>query len=178
MPMRPLRSARACLCHACFCLVVMMVAGCSKPPEETDSASPPAVSAPQTDATAAEPEAAGMSLENTHWRLLQVTGHEPAITPADRAEAYFILMSDDRQMQGFSGCNRMGGPYETDGRSLKFGPVHATRMACMDARNPEAGFMQALDATAGTRISDDKLELLDANGAALATFQARINPAG
>ena len=176
--MRSLRSIRG-LGLAGLCLPVML-AGCGKQPHDADSA-PPVVAPPATSASAKAappPAVPGVSLENTHWHLVQVAGQPPAITPADRTEPYFILMSDGRQMQGFGGCNRMGGPYETDGSSLRFGAVHSTKMACTDPRNPEAGFMQALEATAGTRITDDKLELLDATGAALATFQARVNPAG
>lgn len=158
--MRSPRSVRA-LSLACLCLPAL-VAGCNQQPSD-----PPTPSS----------ETQAVSLENTHWRLVQIAGQPPVSTPADRAEAYFILMSDGRQMQGFSGCNRMGGPYVAEGRSLKFGAVHATRMACTDPRNPEAGLLQVLQGTAGTRITNDQLELLDANGAALATFHARINPA-
>src|SRR5687768_11112798 len=130
MPMRSLPSIRG-LGLAGLCLPVML-AGCGKQPDDADSASTAAAPPPTSRSAevAASPAVQGVSLENTHWRLVQVAGQPPAITPADRAEPYFILMSDGRQMQGFSGCNRMGGPYETDGRGLKFGAVRSTKMAC------------------------------------------------
>ena len=94
-------------------------------------------------------------------------------TPADRPDAHFVLFGDEKQVQGFGGCNRMMGPYERDGDNLKFGALAATKMACVDPGNPEDAFLQALAATTRARIVGDELELYDSSGALLAKLQAR-----
>jgi len=167
-------------------ILVLTVAGCgskappdaqAEPPESTspvaESMTQPPTPSEGTGASEGTEGVAAATIENTHWSLVQLAGSEPVVTPADRAEAYFELVSSDHRMQGNGGCNRMSGAYELSGESLKFGPVMSTKMACADPRNPEAGFMKAIEATAAVRLSADTLELLDAGGATLATLRAR-----
>ena len=112
------------------------------------------------------------TLENTHWKLVEAAG-EPVVTPADRAEAYFRLDPMGTRVEGFSGCNRFTGTYKVEGRTLRFEQVAMTMMACTDSRNPEQRFSRAINSAAAWKISGNRLELLDAAGAALARFEAR-----
>lgn len=65
-------------------------------------------------------------------------------------------------MTGFAGCNNFFGVYESDGVSLKFGPVGSTRMFCPDLQlSLETEFLKALEKTGGWQLQDKTLLLLD-----------------
>lgn len=118
---------------------------------------------------------AATALENTTWGLVQVAGNALTVA-ADRKEPYFLLESAEKRMQGFAGCNRMSGPYESAGTSLRFGAVIATKMACMDPSNPEDAFLRALIATTRWNIAGKQLELYDSAGTVVARLEARAKP--
>lgn len=136
------------------------------PPGDADSPAPPPPGDPDPGAASAP------TVENTHWRLVEVAGQAVA-APAERPEPHIVLFGDEKQAQGFGGCNRMRGAYESDGENLKFGPLASTKMACDYPGNPEDAFMRALAITRRARVVDDQLELYDEAGALLAKLEAR-----
>ncbi|MDZ3823644.1 MAG: META domain-containing protein [Pseudoxanthomonas sp.] len=80
----------------------------------------------------------------------------------------------DGRVAGHAGCNRFSGQVQwlaADG--LRFGPVAATKMACMDARvaEREADFLRRLEAVAAWRRDGDALLLLAADGNELARLE-------
>jgi hypothetical protein len=83
-----------------------------------------------------------------------------------------LLATVDR-VSGSSGCNRLMGGYRVEGEALTFDQLAGTRMACAEGMETEKAFLDALARVARWRISGDKLELLDAGGRLLATFEAR-----
>lgn len=142
-------------------LAILTLAACSKAPPPDEGARDPApavVSAP--------------TVENTHWRLVEVAGQAIA-APGERPEPHIVLFGDEKQAQGFGGCNRMRGPYESDGENLKFGPLASTKMACDYPGNPEDAFMSALAIARRARVVGNQLELYDEAGSLLAKFEAR-----
>jgi heat shock protein HslJ len=73
------------------------------------------------------------TLQNTWWQLTEVN-FRPTITPIDGRETYIKLL-EKNEMEGYTGCNKMGGSYTTgDNNSIQFTPV-STKMACADMSN-------------------------------------------
>lgn len=86
----------------------------------------------------------------------------------DNAQS-LLELAGDGSVTGSGGCNRMTGTAVTEGARLSFGPLAATRRACVPALgDQEAKFFAALAATREWQLDEQgKLVLLDANGAAL-----------
>jgi copper homeostasis protein (lipoprotein) len=74
---------------------------------------------------------------------------------------------------GFGGCNNLTGTYNLKGSEVTFGPIAATRMACIQGMDIEAAFFKALDRVRTWKIFGQHLELYDVGGNLVARFEAR-----
>lgn len=110
-------------------------------------------------------------LAGTRWALVQL-GDKPVTISEGGREAYIALNSADDSVVGHAGCNRISTTYKQSGAQLSFGDVIATRMFCPDMPT-ETALLEAMKATAGWRISGSRLELLSAQQAPVARFEAR-----
>ena len=110
-------------------------------------------------------------LEETRWELLELNGKTIAVTVNDKAP-YLALSAKKASAFGFGGCNRFFGSYEATERTLKFGTMGATRMACPEGMNQEQELFRVLDATTRYEIHGSKL-LLFADETLVARFEAR-----
>jgi len=110
-----------------------------------------------------------LALERTHWTL---TALGVAATPIAKTqtEAFLLFGEPPGRVSGSGGCNRLAGAYQLAGDKLTFGPIAGTRMACAEGMSVEDALGSALGSTASFRIDRDRLDLLDASGALLATF--------
>jgi heat shock protein HslJ len=112
-------------------------------------------------------------IESQTWRLVSV-GTQPAPRDGDpRRDAQ--LQFDGTRLSGSGGCNRLTGPYQRTGHSLKIGPLAATRMACFEPERSamETNFLIALQATTGYSRLGTQLMLLDDGGRTLAVLDNR-----
>ena len=110
------------------------------------------------------------ALEDTRWALLELNGKTITVTVNDKAP--FLEMSSKKaSAYGFGGCNRFFGSYQLSGKSLKFGAMGATRMACPEGMDQEQELFTALDATTRYEIHGSKL-LLYSDEKLLARFEA------
>jgi len=125
--------------------------------------------APTTPATAIRSTA---ELLNTHWKLVQF-GDQVISTPAGAREINFVLQSENQQVAGFSGCNRMMGSYVLDGAKIRFEQMAGTLMACVPDLELEREFLAMFALVARWEISGESLRLLDSQGKTLATFESR-----
>ena len=82
-------------------------------------------------------------LVGTAWRLQDVGG--VAAIPGVEATLEF---SEAGKAGGRGSCNRFFGTVEISGESIQFGPLAATKMACIDAaaNQQEARYLEALQA--------------------------------
>ena len=65
--------------------------------------------------------------------------------------------------------------YQLDGDRLSFAPLMSTRMACRpDIMKAEQAFFDMLGKVKAMKLGTDRLELLDAGGRVLATFDRRV----
>jgi uncharacterized lipoprotein YbaY len=114
-------------------------------------------------------------LVETYWALVALgTDPLPVGTSAGEREVHVILHGDPPRVSGYAGCNRLAGAYTLDGPRLAFGKMASTMMACPTGMDVESRLHAALAATAGWRVRGERLELLDAKGAVLATFERRL----
>jgi heat shock protein HslJ len=109
------------------------------------------------------------SLDGTAWVLSSLPGGAAlaGVTPTARF--------DSGRMAGTDGCNRYSVAFRTAGASIAIGPRGiSTQMACPPDQMKQAeAFMAALSAAKSYRASDERLQLLGADGAVLASFAAQ-----
>jgi heat shock protein HslJ len=124
-------------------------------------------SAPGAPPPPAAVEGEAASIENRTWRLARLPGRDVTGEPP-----HFRLRPADGRVEGDGGCNRFGGSYELSGDSLRMGPLMSTKRACVDeARGAqETALLQALERTHGWRLEEERLLLLDEEGAEVARF--------
>jgi heat shock protein HslJ len=77
-------------------------------------------------------------------------------------------------VSGNASCNQFNGPAAVDGQAIAIGPLISTRMACADdaATAQEAAYLAALEASTTYELSPTGLELRDASGATMVTYEA------
>lgn len=64
------------------------------------------------------------------------------------------------KVEGNGSCNRFAGSAETNGATIKFGPLAATRMMCEpDASNQETEYLKALEGVHRFEVNGEKLYL-------------------
>jgi heat shock protein HslJ len=117
-----------------------------------------------------EPEADAVNLADPAWILTELSGENPL-----PGTTIFLEFSEDGSVNGSDGCNNMGRTYTVDGDSISFSAMGPTTlMACPEPVMAQTtAFQQALDDTESFSISGDTLTLLDADGDAVAIFQAQ-----
>lgn len=106
------------------------------------------------------------------WRLVELTGQA---VPEGEQTPTLNLALDERMVSGMAGCNRFHGQVEhADAQDLRFGPLAATKMACLDGDRMalEQRYLAMLAQVASQRLeaSGRELSLLDAGGRILARF--------
>ncbi len=108
-------------------------------------------------------------LVGTEWQLIQLGGE--TIRPQEGCFTV-TLAAEKGQISGVGACNRLSGTYKSDEkRSLKIGPLAATRMACPDLKREQA-FIEALESATHYDM-DGPMLLILSNGELRAVFQAK-----
>jgi len=112
-----------------------------------------------------------VTLEDTRWALLELSGETINVEVNDKAP-YLELNAKKASAYGFGGCNRFFGSYETAGKSLTFGAMGATRMACPEGMDQEQELFTVLGTVTRYEIHGSKL-MLFADKKLVARFEAR-----
>lgn len=108
-------------------------------------------------------------LVGTEWQLIQLDGE----TIQPREGCFTVTLSaENGQLSGVGACNRLSGTYRSDEkRSLRIGPLAATRMACPDLEREQA-FIEALESATHYDM-DGPMLLILSDGELRAVFQAK-----
>lgn len=106
---------------------LVLAAGCASQPSATTETR--AVQSPAVD------------LAGTSWKLVDLGG-----TPALPGVEVTLEFPEAGKASGRASCNRFMGSVEISGQSIKFGPLAATKMACIDdaANAQEVRYLDAL----------------------------------
>jgi len=86
---------------------------------------------------------------------------------------FLELRPGSRQFSASDGCNRIVGSYQQDEARLTFSIGAVTRIGCPEGSQVNRAFSDALAATRSWRIVEDRLELLNDRGEAIARFEPR-----
>lgn len=113
-------------------------------------------------------------LEDTYWALIELGGTRVEVKVPEKAP-FLELSSKKRSAYGFGGCNRFFGSYESDGESLTFGSLGATRMACPEGMDREQELFTVLGSVTRYEIEGPNLSLI-ADKTVIARFEARPRP--
>jgi copper homeostasis protein (lipoprotein) len=112
------------------------------------------------------------ALEDTYLKLTRL-GDQPAPDLEGRREPHVVLHSEDGRVSGTGGCNQFSGGYKIEGQKITFGPMATTKMACLESKDVDLALMTALEKATSFRKTAHHVELLDADGAMVARFEAR-----
>lgn len=107
------------------------------------------------------------------WNVISLEGK--AISVADEQRPYLGLNMTEQTMSGTTGCNRMMSAVNVDAklRTISFGPVAGTRMACPDMSLEQALFV-ALEKVRNYGFgADGSLVLKDENGGELMVLRKK-----
>src|SRR5262245_6726794 len=110
-------------------------------------------------------------LRGTYWKLVGLHG-APVQVAENQREPHLIFANFEPRVSGSGGCNRVTGSFELDGNTLRLGQMAATRMACLRGMEQEQAFLQSMTKVERYRISGSHLDMLDAQGAVVARFEA------
>jgi heat shock protein HslJ len=105
------------------------------------------------------------------WELRELAG-QPAPTGAGGRRATLRFEADTARVAGFAGCNRYFGTYALDAKTIRFGPIGMTKMACTEGMSLEQQLGAALEATRSYELSSSQLTFLGTNGP-VARFERR-----
>ena len=115
---------------------------------------------------------AATSLAGTSWRLVELNA-DSLVAGSD--DLTLVFDRDEPSVSGYGGCNQFSGPYDPNGASLSFGPLVATRRACLEPafNTQETAYFQALESTTRYSIEGGQLVLYSGN-----QVVARFVPSG
>ena len=99
-----------------------------------------------------------LPLEGTSWKLARMESIPASAVSAEEDAFTLEFNAADTLVAGRTNCNRFFGPYELKGKTLKFGTLGMTRMACPDLQYEEA-FVRMLDEVDGFEIKGSELKL-------------------
>lgn len=120
----------------------------------------------------APPAVTNEPLEGTQWKLTQLGGQPAAAVSSEKAP-YLQFLAAEKRVVGSGGCNRLGGGYTPDGNKLTIGQVASTMMACPHGMDQEQALHAAFKKVTNWRVDGETLQLLDAAGQPVATFEAK-----
>lgn len=83
--------------------------------------------------------------------------------------------AQEKQVSGFSGCNRFSGSYVLEQNQISFGALTRTEMACAEPsqNKTEQTFLDALSRVDSYLYANETLTLYDAHALQLLTLRAQ-----
>lgn len=98
-------------------------------------------------------------ITGVEWRLVALNGSP--VSPASGRRPTLFLDGTARRATGSTGCNRYNGRFTLKGSVLTFSALAATRMACPEGAELEAGFLKALAGARTWILRGGRLTLRD-----------------
>jgi len=111
------------------------------------------------------------SLVDTYWRPVELE-NQPVALGAGERELHMVLVSEGKEVRGYSGCNRFTGSFEQEGDQLNFRQMASTSRVCAQGMEQEMKFLKALNKTHKYEIRGDTLSLYDDTHRQIVHFEA------
>lgn len=141
---------------AALAILTVILSGCQSQlpptvnpePTLTSTSTEEPVAASSTEPAANQPS----ELAGKEWVLIADGDalNPVVVEPGTRPTGVFGL---DGTFSGNGSCNNFNGSFETDGQSIRFGPVASTMMACETGMDQETAYLAALENTTSYEIS-------------------------
>lgn len=115
-----------------------------------------------------------VALVGTPWQATMVNNNQQAVTGLIEGTTITANFSADGNVSGKAGCNNYFGGYQVDGDKLTIGQLGSTMMACVEpagVMEQESAYLAQLAKAATYSIHGDQLEIRDADGALIASYQ-------
>jgi heat shock protein HslJ len=110
-------------------------------------------------------------LVGSNWVATNINNGKEAVVSVVTGSTVTAQFNAMGQISGKGGCNNYNGPFTTQDKTIKIGPVASTMMACEEAvMAQEMAYFKALENSATYEIRGDKLELRSADGALQVSF--------
>ena len=117
-------------------------------------------------------------IEGTLWYLSSYTNDAGNTMAAQTFDQDASIRFSEGQVSGNATCNRFFGAYSLEGNALTIQPGGSTLMACPDQfMTQEQAVLNALGRVDGYAIANGTLQLQDAEGKVLLTFDQAVSPA-
>ena len=106
-------------------------------------------------------------IQDAYWVLVSLEGQNVQ-APQDTRTAYIRFEENERDVSGFTGCNRFFGNYTLSEQNLQLSNLSSTRVGCANM-DVELKMMEVLNRVDSYRIAGDLLTLYEGDKA-VATF--------
>ena len=111
-------------------------------------------------------------IEGRQWKLKTLEGQDITDLKLEK-DVYFMLNKEGSRVEGFAGCNGMGGAYKLEeGNRIRFSNMAVTMMACPDVKFSEADFLEVFNLADNYTITNNELSINVGRRAPLAVFEA------
>lgn len=107
------------------------------------------------------------------WQRTEYTNGE-TVTPEDPSQ-YVAQFTEEKTFSSTTGCNNFAGSYTINGNSFSFGPIAATKRACL-VPTLESEYGEMLSKVVSYRIEGDLLVFLLSGRSGTMTFRANGSP--
>ena len=108
------------------------------------------------------------ALAGTSWNVTGVNNGKQAVASVISGTNLTMAFGAGGQVSGSAGCNDYAGSYETNDDQIKIGPLATTRKMCGEPEGvmeQEANLLKALQNAAKFKVTGNKLEIRNADGA-------------
>jgi heat shock protein HslJ len=120
-------------------------------------------------------------LAGTEWEVTGYNNGKGGVVSVVIGTELSALFGEDGTLAGSAGCNNYHAAYEVDEAAaaegtISIGPAASTRMMCAEPEGvmeQESQYLAALEMAEAYKIEGDRLELRTADGALVASYQAR-----
>lgn len=115
------------------------------------------------------------SLTGTAWNLLFHNNGQEAMVSTIIGTQITAVFSEEGLLTGSAGCNTYTAGYEINGSAITISPAATSRSFCAEPEGimeQESQYLAALQNGALYQLDEDKLELRDANGSGVASYEA------
>jgi heat shock protein HslJ len=113
------------------------------------------------------------------WGLLAYNNGKGGVVSVLNGTEITAIFGEDGVLTGSGGCNNYQATYTVEGDTITIGPAAMTMMMCAEPEGimeQEAAYLAAIQTAATYSIDGNTLELTNADGARLATYQAQPGP--